>query len=85
MWGMSRRRPLAVLCLMGLLILALFGESHAQRFDSYSVRQNEPPETEFIFARSQYSGFRGGWEHDYPDVKRDSAKQQAKGAAIKKR
>ncbi len=66
MWGMSLRRPLAVPCLMGLLILALFGESYPQRFRGFSVRQNEPPDTEFIFARWQYSGFRSGWEHDYP-------------------
>jgi hypothetical protein len=43
----------------------LYGQRFRGRF---GFGQNEPPETEFIFARWQYSGFWGGWEHDYPDA-----------------
>ncbi len=66
---MPRIRPgLAI-----LLVLLLAGASLGQfgrgfgrfgGFDRYF--QNDPPDTEFIFARWQYSGGRGGWAHDYP-------------------
>ena len=68
MWGMSRPQSIAVLGLVALMMLPLFGELNGQRFGGFGIRQNEPPETEFIFSRWMYGGFRGGWEHDYPDA-----------------
>ena len=63
--------PQRVLMLFALLILAAYGEVHAQRFrgfGGYGMEQNDPPpESEFVFARWQYgSGMSGGWWHDYP-------------------
>lgn len=48
------------------------GLSHLQaqrfgRFFGYG-ENNEPPPTEFIFARWEYSTGSGGWFHDYPDA-----------------
>ena len=37
-----------------------------QRLFRYA--NNEPPDTEFIFARWEYQDGRGGWAHDYPDA-----------------
>jgi hypothetical protein len=68
MSGMSRPQSVSVFCLAVLAILTIYAELHGQRFRGGSGFNNEPPETEFIFARWQYSGFRGGWEHDYPDA-----------------
>jgi hypothetical protein len=65
---MLRSRPLAVFCLIALVVLVLFSEVHAQRYGGFGISENDAPETEFIFARWQYGGFRSGWEHDYPDA-----------------
>ena len=59
------------LILIALLMLAVYGEVHAQRyrgFGGYGMEQNDPPaDSEFVFARWQYgSGMSGGWWHDYP-------------------
>ena len=70
---MRSRRWIALLILLALTVGAL----HAQRFrdrefDSFFGRssiQNEPPNTEFVFARWHYGTgrYRGdGWSHDYP-------------------
>lgn len=45
--------------------------AQAQRFGRFRLAQNDPPATEFIMARWQFSG-RGkyggtGWTHNYPD------------------
>ena len=37
-------------------------------FGGFRVRQNDPPATEFIFARWQPRDGNGGWAHDYPDA-----------------
>jgi hypothetical protein len=73
-------------CIVVFLFLSLGAAAvHAQRnrqfgnrsrgpFDSFfgvSVDQNEPPETEFVFARWHYGTGRyggGGWAHDYPNA-----------------
>jgi hypothetical protein len=68
MWRMFRHRFLAGLCVLALLLVVLFSEVYAQRFGGFGIRQNDAPDTEFVFARWQYGGFRGGWEHDYPDA-----------------
>src|SRR5688572_590431 len=58
--------------LIGAVIAITAGAAllQAQRFRRGSGYQNEPPRTEFVFARLQYgrgSFFGGdGWSHDYP-------------------
>ena len=65
---MLQHRVLVGLGVTGLLVVVLFSELQAQRYWDFGVRQNDAPDTEFVFARWQYGGFRGGWEHDYPDA-----------------
>ena len=66
MGSMSHQKSAAILCLAALLAWPLLAELYGQGYGGFRIRQNEPPETEFIFARWMYGGFRGGWEHDYP-------------------
>jgi len=58
--------------LVALLIVAGTTAVYGQRFGRRFIGQNEPPATEFIFARLHYAGglrFGGsGWSHDYPDA-----------------
>src|SRR5262245_34834088 len=50
------------------LMAATFGPIYAQRFGRFFIRQSDPPpDSEFVFARWQYSTS-GGWSHDYPDA-----------------
>jgi len=52
-----------------LIAAAMLGPIYAQRFGRFFIRQNEPPpDSEFVFARWQYSTGSGGWSHDYPDA-----------------
>jgi hypothetical protein len=57
-----------------ILTAAIAGIVIAQRFraeDSffgYRSQKNEPPPTEFVFARWEYSSGNDGWSHDYPDA-----------------
>ena len=58
-----------------VLVLLLAGAALGQfgrgfgRFGGFNCYfQNDPPDTEFIFARWQYGGGGGGWAHDYPDA-----------------
>jgi hypothetical protein len=59
------KRRILMLAVGAILFASAF--LHAQR---YRIYQNEPPSTEFIFARLHYGtlGFWGGdgWAHDYP-------------------
>ena len=51
----------------GLAIAGQFGRDFNRAFGY--IPQNDPPPTEFIFARWSYtSGGYGGWEHDYPSA-----------------
>src|SRR5262245_32309662 len=52
-----------------VLMAAMLGPIYGQRFGGFFMRQNEPPaDSEFVFARWQYSTGSGGWSHDYPDA-----------------
>jgi hypothetical protein len=52
-----------------LVVSATLGPMYGQRFGRFFIRQNEPPpDSEFVFARWQYSAGSGGWSHDYPDA-----------------
>jgi hypothetical protein len=71
MFRMKRQLTIALTAV--LLVIAGAAISQAQRFARY--HQNEPPATEFIFARLHYGTgglgrFQGwgsdGWAHDYP-------------------
>lgn len=60
--------------LIGFVVLGVVSGLEAQRFRR-SFEQEEPPQTEFIFARIRYSSFGmwsrwgyPGWFHDYPDA-----------------
>src|SRR5262249_57983176 len=45
-----------------LMVSATLGPMYAQRFGRFFIRQNEPPsDSEFVFARWQYSSGSGGW------------------------
>jgi hypothetical protein len=49
------------------MALAQFGPFDRGRFGRFfSPLQNDPPDTEFIFARWRPRDGRGGWSHDYP-------------------
>jgi len=64
------RHPARTICL-GLTVLMLGGALYSQRFRGFGFfEQNDPPPTEFIFARLHYGAGRGGggWSHDYPDA-----------------
>jgi hypothetical protein len=53
-----------------MLIAVASAFVYAQRFGAYRIYQNEPPATEFVFARLHYGTFSfwggDGWAHDYP-------------------
>jgi hypothetical protein len=53
-----------------LVVAAALAPLYAQRFRGiFGPGQNEPPrDSEFVFARWQYSSGSGGWSHDYPDA-----------------
>jgi hypothetical protein len=52
-----------------LVVSATLGPMYGQRFGRFFIRQNAPPpDSEFVFARWQYSSGSGGWSHDYPDA-----------------
>lgn len=54
--------------LVGVLVVLLSGIAFAQFGGRRRLQQNyDVPQTEFIFARWQYSSGRG-WDHDYPDA-----------------
>jgi hypothetical protein len=73
---MRYRRWVVVLILFSMTAAALHAQRNRGRqrspFDSFfgaSFDENEPPETEFVFARWHYGTGRyggGGWAHDYP-------------------
>ena len=58
---------------IGAILLVMLAASALGQFGRFGQRsyrrvfQNEPPKTEFTFARWAYDG-RGGWAHDYPDA-----------------
>ncbi len=70
MLAMVLQKWMAVFLLTTLLGAAAFGSVYGQRFNrGFGYENNEPPDTEFIFARWQYGrGINGGWWHDYPDA-----------------
>ena len=54
-----------------LVVVGAIGQLYSQRFSLggfFDYPQNEPPRTEFIFARWEYAYGSGGWFHDYPDA-----------------
>ena len=54
---------------VALLVSGTLGPMYGQRFGRFFIRQNEPPpDSEFVFARWQYSSGSGGWSHDYPEA-----------------
>jgi hypothetical protein len=65
--GMPRPRwiaaPLLALVLAAVVLSPLYGQRF-RRF--FRFNNNEPPETEFVFARWEYSSGSDGWSHDYP-------------------
>src|SRR5690242_13503952 len=73
-----RRLVIVIIVLTGVAVLAQrggfrnFGQFGRRAFGYYE--QNEPPATEFVFARVHYgtNGVRGGggWYHDYPTAER---------------
>jgi len=65
---MRRQRTIALLT--AVVISAALAPAYAQRFGRFfGFGQNEPPkDSEFIFARWQYSSGGNGWSHDYPDA-----------------
>jgi hypothetical protein len=65
---MLRQRTIALLT--AVVIAAALAPAYAQRFGRFfGFGQNEPPkDSEFIFARWQYSSGSNGWSHDYPDA-----------------
>jgi len=66
MVGMLPKQWLAAALFALLFVAAIFGQRFGRfRFNS---EDNEPPGTEFIFARWEYQTPSGGWFHDYPDA-----------------
>jgi Domain of unknown function (DUF4159) len=73
---MNRRRRIFVLALVLGLVAAAVLDAQRGRFGRQFGRpqyyeQNNPPPTEFVFARLHYgAGYRGGggWYHDYPSA-----------------
>src|SRR4029077_8411521 len=55
--------PLLALVLAAVVLSPVYGQRF-RRFFRFS--DNEPPETQFIFARWEYSSGSDGWSHDYP-------------------
>ena len=54
---------------IAFLLVAGTALSQFGRFRGFfRYANNEPPDTEFIFARWEYQDGRGGWAHDYPDA-----------------
>ena len=69
MRSLHRSALLLVLLLIGGVALAQFGQFGGRfggRFGGYRIVQNDPPDTEFIFARWQPGDGSRGWNHDYP-------------------
>src|SRR5687768_17525126 len=69
---MTRRRRIIALMILvtaASLASALLAGIGGQRFRGYRPRyaENEPSNTEFVFARWSYESS-GGWAHDYPDA-----------------
>lgn len=77
---MKQPVKIVFLAMLALLALAVLVEAQRRRnfsgFDDFGrafgfIDQNEPPDTEFVFARLRYGVGRprfggGGWAHDYP-------------------
>src|SRR5262245_43312334 len=68
---MNLRRWFGLVLLLMLAVMALSAQRRQFRgFNSFTPSfDNEPPDTEFIFARWHYGTGRfggGGWLHDYP-------------------
>ena len=70
-----------LLCLTAGAALAQFGD----RFGGFRLYQNDPPDTEFIFARWQPRDGNGGWSHDYPDAEQhiNQIMSEATGVNVK--
>jgi hypothetical protein len=51
----------------GILLSLLSGTVLLGQFGRFrTLYQNDPPDTEFVFARWRYGSGGGGWNHDYP-------------------
>ncbi len=65
---MSRAKLLTASFFVVLIAGALFAQQFRfeDRYFGFRPRSNNPPQTEFTFARWEYSSGSDGWSHDYP-------------------
>lgn len=66
------RWTLAIILILSIAAIAFgqFGQRYGQRFGQrygFGLQQNEPSDTEYVFARWACANGRG-WAHDYPDA-----------------
>ena len=82
---LSRHRAPALITAL-LLTAAALGPVYGQRFGRFfGIGQNNPPkDSEFIFARWEYSSGSNGWSHDYPDAEEhlNAVMKEATGAHV---